>query len=155
MDTGNAVIDAQRAFSRERRRRRRGQAARWLTRRPRESKRLLSLEDALGHGPPAHRSRASLRTISLDSIVGTAEPAKAQVFDQHFRPLSANRQRWERLWMAGGAGAPVPPISVFQVGDEYFISDGHHRVSVAKALGVVAIDAEVTELDRSPLGLAA
>ena len=31
-----------------------------------------------------------------------------------------------------------------QVGDVYFVCDGHHRISVARALGQLAIEAEVT-----------
>ena len=37
----------------------------------------------------------------------------------------------------------LPPISVVAVGDGYAVLDGHHRVSVARARGAVAIDATV------------
>ena len=50
--------------------------------------------------------------------------------------------------MAGRRGAPIPPISVYRVGDRHFVDDGHHRVSVARSLGMAAIDAEVTEIRR-------
>jgi ParB-like chromosome segregation protein Spo0J len=39
--------------------------------------------------------------------------------------------------------ATLPPISVIQVGDDYAIRDGHHRVPVAKALGAPSIRALV------------
>ena len=32
-------------------------------------------------------------------------------------------------------GEPLPPISVYRVGEVHFVRDGHHRVSVARALG--------------------
>jgi hypothetical protein len=35
----------------------------------------------------------------------------------------------------------MPPISVYRVGDLHFVRDGHHRVSVARALGAATIDA--------------
>ena len=146
METGNLLIDAQTAFARQRRRRRRERAVGWLRRRPRECTRLTSLEQALGAAPPSRRRTAGLQAIPLASVVGTAEPTKARSFDRAFRPHESSRVRWERLWMAGRRGAPLPPISVFRVGDEHFVDDGHHRVSVAKALGMAAIDAEVTEL---------
>jgi hypothetical protein len=146
METGNLMIDAQTAFAKERRARRRQQAVRWLLRRPREVGQLASLDDALGATPPANRRPAGLREISLDSIVGTAEAAKARAFDRDFRPPPTSRGRWERLWVAGRRGAPLPPISVFQLGDQHYVGDGHHRVSVAHALGMAAIDAEVIEL---------
>jgi hypothetical protein len=149
METGNLMIDAQTAFSRELRRRRRDRVARWLRRRPREYSRLASLEQALDDAPPAARRAAGLSAIPLTSIVGTAETAKTRSFDSSFRPPSTSRGRWERLWMAGRRGAALPPISVYRLGDEHFVRDGHHRVSVARSLGMTAIDAEVTDLGRA------
>jgi ParB-like chromosome segregation protein Spo0J len=35
---------------------------------------------------------------------------------------------------------------VFRVGEEHFVIDGHHRVSVSRALGAQNIDAAVVEL---------
>jgi hypothetical protein len=149
METGNLMVDAQTAFARQRRRRRRDQATRWLLQRQRGGRCLTRLEDALRAGPPASRRAVGVRTIPLCSIVGTAEPAKARAFDDRFRPPSTSRRRWERLWMAARRGQPLPPISVFRIGDRHFVGDGHHRVSVAQALGMAAIDAEVTDLGPS------
>jgi hypothetical protein len=148
METGNLLIDAQTAFARQRRRRRRDHVVSRLRGRPRAATRLTALPDTLGFAPPAQRRTAGLEAIPLESIVGTAEPAKARVFDRRFRVLEASRRRWEGLWMASRKGAPLPPISVFRLGDEHYVDDGHHRVSVAHALGMAAIDAEVTELSR-------
>jgi hypothetical protein len=144
METGNLMIDAQTAFSRELRRRRRERAIGWLTRR--QSECLASLEHVLDADAPAMRRAAGLHAIPLDSIVGTAEQAKRRTFDRRFRPGSSSRGRWERLWIAGRRGASLPPISVYRFGDQHFVRDGHHRVSVARSLGMAAIDAEVTEL---------
>jgi hypothetical protein len=146
METGNLLVDAQTAFSRELRRRRRDRLANWLTRRPRECTSLASLEQALHDAPPAARRPAGLCAIPVASIVGTAEAAKTRSFDRRFRPNPSSRGRWQRLWMAGRRGAPLPPISVYRLGGEHFVRDGHHRVSVARSLGMAAIDAEVTEL---------
>jgi hypothetical protein len=150
MFTGNLLIDAQAAFARERRGRRREQALRWLTRRPRERSRLVALDDALGAAPPAARRALGLRPIPLASIVGTVECSKAATFDRRFRPPATSRRRWERLWMAARRGCALPPISVLQLGEQHFVVDGHHRVSVARSLGMSAIDAEVTLLGASP-----
>jgi hypothetical protein len=35
-------------------------------------------------------------------------------------------------------------VELIQVGDLYFVRDGHHRISVARAWGQATIDAEVT-----------
>jgi hypothetical protein len=53
------------------------------------------------------------------------------------------RTRWERIWIAEERGIPLPPISVVPVGDRYAVRDGHHRVSVARARGAIAIDATI------------
>jgi hypothetical protein len=84
-----------------------------------------------------------IREIPLDAIAGTTEPNRAAQFDQHFRPAPLTRCRWKRVWMAINQGVTLPPISVVRVGDGYAIRDGHHRVSVAKALGALSIDAIV------------
>jgi hypothetical protein len=144
VETGNLLIDAQSAFARQRRRRRFDRALGRLRRRG--SVGLPSLDEVLGARPPALRRIAGLEAIPLCSVVGTAEPAKARVFDGRFRVPESSRRRWEGLWLAQRRGAPVPPISVFRVGDRHYVDDGHHRVSVAHALGMAAIDAEVTEL---------
>jgi hypothetical protein len=146
METGNLMVDAEAAFARERRRRRREQATRWLLRRRGDCGRLLSLEQALGAAPPVYRRELGMRTIPIDSIVGTAESAKARAFDRRLRPPRGSRRRWEGLWIAARRAAPLPPISVFELGEQHFVRDGHHRVSVARALGMTAIDAEVTQL---------
>ena len=43
-------------------------------------------------------------------------------------------------------GEAMPPISVYRVGELHFVEDGHHRVSVARELGLETIDAYVTEI---------
>ncbi len=138
------MVDAGTAFSRSQWRRRRARATEWLLRR-RGAGRLATLEQALG-AAPARRRSTGLRAVPLDTIVGTAESAKARSFDASFRPTPSSRRRWEGLWLASRRGRQLPPISVYRLGDCHYVDDGHHRVSVARALGMVAIDAEVTEL---------
>jgi hypothetical protein len=150
MNTGNLIVDAQTAFARARRRRRREQAKRWLLRRPRESSHLacLDLERALGAVPAAGARAVGIEAIPVTAIVGTVEPAKARAFDREFRPPASSRRGWERLWMAARRGEALPPISVVRVGERYFVWEGHDRVSVACALGMATIRAEVIELGR-------
>jgi hypothetical protein len=146
VETGNLMVDAQTAFARSQWRRRRARAANWLLRRPPERSRLCSLECDLGPMPPSARRAVGLRTVPLCSIVGTVEAGKARRFDRTFRPPPSSRLRWERLWTAARRGESLPPISVYRLGEKHYVDDGHHRVSVAHALGMAAIDAEVTEL---------
>ena len=126
------MIDAEHAFTRARRR-----AA--LKRVLRNGAELPVLSAA--HGA---RGPAGIREIPLDAIAGTLEPTRAAQFDADFRPVRrAARTRWERIWIAEERGTLLPPISVVPVGTMYAVRDGHHRVSVARARGAVAIDGVV------------
>jgi hypothetical protein len=140
--TGSDRVDAERAFARASRARRRAALARWLRRLPRECARLpVYDEQALAAG--AGRAARGIREIPLDSIRGTVEPSRARLFDQRFRPAPSTRARWQRLWVAEHRGAVLPPISVVAIGGSYALRDGHHRVSVAAARGAATIDAVV------------
>jgi hypothetical protein len=150
VETGNLMIDAQTAFARSQWRRRRARAAGWVRRRA-DLTRLEHIERTLGSVPPSRRRHVGLAAVPLCSIVGTVEAAKARRFDSSFRPPPSSRLRWERLWMAARRGESLPPISVYRVGDRHYVDDGHHRVSVARSLGMAAIDADVTELGRTRL----
>jgi hypothetical protein len=90
--------------------------------------------------------------VPLDAIVGTVD--RTRDFDRDFRPTSQRlRSRWERIAAAQRRGEALPPISLYKVGDLFFVRDGHHRVSVAKSLGRRDIDAYVTEVEtRVKLG---
>jgi hypothetical protein len=86
-----------------------------------------------------------LRTIPLASIVGTVD--RAREFDRGFNPTSGRvRARWERIATAKRRGEPMPPIDVYRIGDLHFVKDGHHRVSVARAMDHEVIEAYVTEV---------
>jgi hypothetical protein len=137
--TGSGLIDAEYAFTRARRASRRAALARSLRRDP-AGRRLRVF-----CGFDAGRSfGGGLREIPLDAIHGTLEPSRASQFDDCFRPIARSaRARWERVWLAEDRGAVLPPISVVAVGDGYAVLDGHHRVSVARSRGAVAIDATV------------
>lgn len=138
--TGLANLDAHDDFLRARR----GQiAARVLAtgRHQPRTPRTLSQASALPQGA------ARLEVIALDAVVGTLEPTIT--FDARFRPASNMiRARWERIALAHRRGLPLPPIAVQRAPDGFYVSDGRHRVSVARALGHRDIEAYVT--DTSP-----
>jgi hypothetical protein len=140
--TGSAQIDAERAFARLRRSRRRAALARRLRREP-AARGQLRVYDPRGLRGVRAQRRAGIHEIPLEAIRGTLEPSRATLFDRCFRPAASARRRWERLWVAEQRGAVLPPISVVAVGEIYAIRDGHHRVSVARARGAVTIDASV------------
>jgi hypothetical protein len=137
--------DAQHDFTRARRARLLSDVARRLRREPDDVGHILPFEevvDALGRTGQVDRG---LQVVPLDAIVGTVD--RAADFDRGFRPTTTRlRSRWERIAAAQRRGEALPPISLFQVGELYFVRDGHHRVSVAKSLGRTDIDAYVIEV---------
>jgi hypothetical protein len=140
--TGSSAIDAERAFTRAARGRRRAALARRLRRAPADCGKLCVYGEPRFPRPTAG-GRQGVREIPIAAISGTLEPSRAAMFDRSFRPAGRARSRWERVWLAEHQGAVLPPISVVQVGDVYAVRDGHHRVSVARARGAVSIDATV------------
>jgi hypothetical protein len=146
-DTGFPGADAQDDFQRARRRQVMSQLARRLSRDSRDVDVILPFDevvDALGR---VEERYIGLQTIELDSILGTVDRAVHGGFDRQFRPTTPRvRARWERIANAARRGERLPPISVYRVGDVHFVRDGHHRVSVARALGRETIEAYVVEV---------
>jgi hypothetical protein len=86
-----------------------------------------------------------IQMVPISQILGSASTGRSQDFDAAFRPLrSHSKSRWLSVATAKRTGIKLPPIELFQVGEIYFVGDGHHRVSVAKAQGEQVIEAEVT-----------
>ncbi|PRY62578.1 ParB-like nuclease family protein [Knoellia remsis] len=141
-DTGFPRADAEADFLKVRRQQRVSGLARKVRG---EQRRVLSLDEVLQAVGNRGEEALGVQSIPLDKIVGSVD--KVREFDPSFRPTSGrNRARWERLAEAVRRGQPIPPIDVYQVGDLYFVRDGHHRVSVMKALGDTAIEADVTRI---------
>jgi hypothetical protein len=40
----------------------------------------------------------------------------------------------------------LPPVELVQVGDDYYVADGHNRVAAARHARAVDVDADVTQL---------
>jgi hypothetical protein len=146
LTTGLAHIDAERAFTRVARARRRAAIMRVLRREPAACQRLAVYDPRQIRRRGAAAAGRRIREIPLGAINGTLEPTRATLFDGQFRPTPAARTRWERVWLAEHRGAVLPPISVVPVDDGFAIRDGHHRVSVARARGALTIDATVESI---------
>ena len=140
------AVDAEDTYRRLARQRRRAERAARLRRRPLEP--LSYLPTDTGWAAVAPRRRLGVQPIDIDSIVGSADGPKALAFDRLFRPPSWSRVRWTQMCLAARRGTAMPPIAVYRVGGERYVRDGHHRVSVARALGAGAIEADVVELEQ-------
>lgn len=90
-----------------------------------------------------NRKYVGTQNIPLEQITGSV--GRPNDFDCHFRPLKAHlRDRWVANYLHMQAGH-TEPILVYKVGSQYFVEDGHHRVSVAHSTGMAYIQAEVWE----------
>jgi hypothetical protein len=126
-------------YSRVRNQGRRGQVWSALTRR---SRRLFRLAEINATCTVRARSHVGIRTVPIGQIRGSQ--GRSNDFDRDFNPLQdRTKERWLSIAVARQRGKPLPPVQLAQVGDVYFVQDGHHRISVARALGQRAIEAKV------------
>jgi hypothetical protein len=89
------------------------------------------------------RKYLGLQTIPVEQITGSV--GRGRDFDHKFRPLKKHlRDRWAGALLRSGTDS-WPPIKVNKVGEDYFVEDGHHRVSAANYIGMIYIQAEVWE----------
>jgi hypothetical protein len=89
------------------------------------------------------RQEAGTQKIALDRICGTL--AFTGDFDGSFHPLDDRiRDPWVGIAMAYRQNQPITPVELIQIRSCFFVKDGHHRISVAHALGMKEIEAKVT-----------
>jgi len=119
-----------------------------LTGRPDE---LLSFDETRRLLQSRSQRDEGTRMIPLDRIIGSE--GRYQDFTRTFLPRQgADRNRWMRLDRAVNVLENLPPIEVYEMGNVYFVRDGHHRVSVARANRFAEIEAHVTSLE-TPVSL--
>jgi len=144
-DSHNAHIVAQRMYQRAYRQ---GQLALlWstLTRRPRH---LVDLVEVASARTPRDGGSVRKQRVPIRQIRGSC--GRCADFDADFHPLQQhNRERWLNIAVSRDRGASLPPVELIQVGEIYFVQDGHHRISVARARGQKAVDARVTVWDMA------
>ncbi len=121
---------------------------RWRVRLLREcdhDDRLLSFDEAKGALTQWTQGYRGMRIVEVEKITGSV--GRYRDFDGDFLPLKKSMvDRWGRIDRAYHRGDELPSVSLYKIGDRYFVRDGNHRVSVARYHGVAAIDAEVVEI---------
>jgi hypothetical protein len=106
---------------------------------------MLSLGDVRSLLRPDSETYRGMRTVALDKIVGSE--GRYKDFNRAFLPRHDKMmRRWIHVDLAHYQNITLPPIKLFEIGGVYFVRDGNHRVSVAKAQGAEFIDAEVISL---------
>jgi hypothetical protein len=137
----NEQVDAD--FTRARRRARLRTIAA-LIRREHTSNRLLSFDDLRRELAANNRRPRGTRVVEVGEIVGSV--GRWDEFDRSFLPARASvGHKWKRIDRAFQRGENLPPVELYEIGNAYFVVDGHHRVSVARYHDVPTVEAVVAE----------
>ena len=96
----------------------------------------------------ASRKLLGVQDVRVDQIIGTLN--RDRDFDDQFRPLGKHLlERWVKTFISLQHDEWAP-IVAHKLGEQYFVEDGHHRVSVARSVGMVFITANVWEYQPRP-----
>lgn len=111
---------------------------------------LLSYHDVFTYLKKQQQFNRGTQLVPLDQIVGSS--GRSNDFDLAFYPHQNEAEdRWVNVSKAIYQGRKHPPVLLYKVGEAYFVEDGNHRVSVARANGEATIQARVIEFDVSDL----
>jgi hypothetical protein len=109
------------------------------------SNRLLSFDEVKSALGAVEQVYLGMRIVPVAKIVGSV--GRHRDFDRAFLPSKGEMaKRWKKIDQMMHRSEELPPVSLYKIGDAYFVNDGNHRVSVARQKGVEMIDAEVVEL---------
>jgi len=109
---------------------------------------LLPLDAVKAHLPVQGQHDLGLQAVPIRQIVGSE--SRYRDFDRAFLPRQTHtRDRWVTIDRLHYEQVELPPVSLYKIGDIYFVRDGNHRVSVARERGQEFVDAYVTELATS------
>lgn len=104
---------------------------------------LLNLTEVQKAVEVKARTHGGLKLVPIEKIRGSLNRCKD--FDSEFRPLQEyTQERWINIAVAHSRDESLPPVDLVELDNTYFVTDGHHRISVAKMMGQREIEAEVT-----------
>lgn len=108
---------------------------------------LFTLEEVLRQVQIQSQKAIGVKQVDINQIMGTIAGGRGRDFDIDFRPLQQhNKERWLGVATAWLSGRRLGRVKLVQVGNIFFVKDGHHRISVAKAMGEQEVEAEVVML---------
>ena len=126
-----------------------GKLSRVKRRIQRRPQRLYDLNDLKQYLSLRGSYYSGIQVVSINSIIGSE--SRTIDFDIDFHPMGElARERWINMAIVYLSRLPLPPIQLVRIDDAYFVRDGHHRISVSRAFGQIAMDAEVVTWKASP-----
>jgi hypothetical protein len=91
-----------------------------------------------------NRLHRGTKVVEVEEIVGSV--GRWRDFDRSFLPARASvGHKWKRIDLAFHRAQDLTPVELYEIGDAYFVVDGHHRVSVARYHDVPTVEAAVVE----------
>jgi hypothetical protein len=114
---------------------------------------LVSYDEVVAKLHARQQIEKGTQMVPLENIVGSV--GRYRDFTRNYLPRAGvNEERWTRLDAALNSMEGFPPVELFKVGEVYFVRDGNHRVSVARANHSTHIEAYITEIETDiPLTL--
>jgi hypothetical protein len=107
------------------------------------SSQLTDIGQLTGGQPVGNQRFLGSKVVRIAEIQASED--RSGDFDRNFNPLETHtKSRWLSIAAARLNGQAMPAVELIKVGDVYAVRDGHHRISVARALGEAYIDARVT-----------
>ena len=123
----------------------------WFSLLTRKKNKLLSFNEFRQELSMTGQHYLGYQMVTLDRIIGSE--GRSHEFDRAFYPREKRiKDRWLRIDQAHYDDVNLPPVELIKVGQIYFVRDGNHRVSVARARGHQVIDAYVTEIEVAMKG---
>src|SRR5688572_17523116 len=99
-----------------------------------QSRILLDLSIDVSNRKIRSQHHAGSQTVPIYRIKGSE--GRSDDFDCDFNPTHPRtRYRWLSIAVAFACGNTLPLVELIQLGEDYFVRDGHHRISVARAFG--------------------
>lgn len=113
-----------------------------------QQRHLLNLGEVQKAVTVTTRTHGGLKLVPLEKIRGSLN--RCNDFDSSFRPLQEyTEERWITIAVAHCRDESLPPVELVELDDTYYVTDGHHRISVARMMGQCEIEAEVIVWHRA------
>lgn len=114
------------------------------------SRNLLDLSTEVSPRKVRGQHYAGIRKVPIKRIKGSE--GRSADFDRDFNPMHTRlMDRWINVALTRFYGDALPAVELIQVGEDYYVRDGHHRISVAHAFGEEYIDAAVIVMEMEPV----
>lgn len=106
---------------------------------------LVPTAELLSQAKIGQRYDLGIQQVPIEGIVGSG---RWRDFDLSFSPKRQDSDgRWLHQAEARQKGSSWAPVQLLKINGRYFVVDGNHRISVAKALGHEVIKARVLEVE--------